>query len=82
MELKDAQGEVNTPLTGRIVDIDARRTEGPDDWDMRRIFKELTSVNDRLVGIIKANDRWKGRWYGIMKKEGANTTYNWGNMNR
>ena len=80
MELKDVQGEVNTPLTGRIVDIDARRTEGSDDWDMGRIFKELTSVNDRLVGIIKADDRWKGRWYGIMKKEGANTTYNCGSM--
>jgi hypothetical protein len=80
MELKDVQGEVNTPLTGRIVDIDARRTEGSDDWDMGRIFKELTSVNDRLVGIIKADDRWKGRWYGIMKKEGANTTYTWGSM--
>ena len=31
-------------------------------------------------GIIKADDKWKGRWYGIMKKEGANTTYNWGSM--
>jgi hypothetical protein len=65
---------------GRIVDIDARRIDGLEDWDMGRIFKELTSVNDRLVGIIKADDRWKKRWYGIMKKEGANTTYNWGNM--
>jgi hypothetical protein len=80
MELKDVQGEVHTPLTGRIVDIDARRIDGLEDWDMGRIFKELTSVNDRLVGIIKADDRWKKRWYGIMKKEGANTTYNWGNM--
>jgi hypothetical protein len=80
MELKDIQGEVNTPLTGRIVDIDARRTEGPDEWDMGRIFKELTSINERLVGIIKADDRWKGRWYGIMKKEGPNTTYTWGSM--
>ncbi len=31
MELRDAQGEVNTPLTGRIVDIDARRTESSDE---------------------------------------------------
>ncbi len=59
MELRDAQGELNTPLTGRMLDIDARRTESADDWDMGRIYKELTSVNDRLVGLMKADEKWK-----------------------
>ena len=33
-----------------------------------------------MVGIIKADDKWKGRWYGIMRKEGAKNTYNWGSI--
>jgi hypothetical protein len=67
MELEDIYGKA-PHTSGKIVDIDA--SSMGDDVGMGKIIGALGPSFERIHSLVKANpDRWKGRWYGLLKRE-------------
>jgi hypothetical protein len=67
MELEDIYGK-SPHTSGKIVDIDASLMG--EDIGMGKIIGALGPSFERIHSLVKANpDRWKGRWYGLLKRE-------------
>ena len=74
MELDEIYTRPLVP-SGRIIDIDSRNLG--EDARMGDVIGALGLSYERVYMLVRVNSmRWKGRWYGILKKEwGGETRY-------
>jgi len=67
MELDEIYSRPLIP-SGRIIDIDSRNLG--EDARMGEVIGALGLSYERVYMLVRVNStRWKGRWYGILKKE-------------